>query len=381
VTSGVGDLALATPSRDGGHDAIKGFAFQFDASLLHILDNPTKRVELEGAQDIEVQNYHVQVKRRSRSFTLAQIAKAVQQMMRQFNEDPGARFALHCHFPDRSPGSVLRLSRVDLDSLLSQSGSLYGEDVKDWFIKSFQINFSSDYEAQFDSVLQRLKAELNARDDAEAICWHAVIHGHLRDLIIGQAPGSRWVSKRQIIDLVHDARTAVFEGSYAQFYGHDKYLKLMRGQYKMRTVNVPKRERLFIVECSAGDHAQDIFDLVARLRDRYFKGASPAPYVSFRGLADIVPLKRALWDNGLYFYDGHGYNSAEFSVGDIVTPPIGGFGIKILDVSRIGEVAPTARYAEVHDFFQGDRHPDPDRAARTRHVLIRNVADISKILR
>jgi hypothetical protein len=301
--------------------------------------------------------------------------------MRQFNEDQGARFALHCHFPDRSPGSVLRLSRGDLDSILSPSDSLYGEDVKDWFIKSFQINFSPDYEAQFASVLQRLKAVLHAKDDAEAICWHAVIHGHLRDVVIGQAPGSRSVSMRQIIDLVHDARTAVFEGSYAQFYGHDKYLKLMRGQYKMRTVNVPKRERLFIVECSAGDHTQDLVDLVTRLRERYFNGSSPAPYVSFRGAADIIALKRALWTTGLYFYDGHGYNSAEFSVSDIVTPPMGGFGIKILDGDLIGEVAPVARYAEVHDFFQGDCYPYPYASARARHVLIRNVTDINKILR
>ncbi|TWE16225.1 hypothetical protein [Kitasatospora atroaurantiaca] len=372
--------ASSGADRDGGYHAIKGYAFQFDASLLQILDNHTGSVEIEGAQDIGVRNFHIQVKNRSARFSLRSITNPVLQMMDQFSQNRDARFSLYCHFLDRAPGSVIMINRDELDSLLGEKSSLYEEDAKEMFTKSFQINFAPDYRTQFETVLSRLTKVLRARSESEATYWHAVIHGHLRDLIFSQPQGERRVNLQQLIDVVNDARSAVFEASYAQVYGHTKYLKLLRDQYKSRGVNVHNRQRLFVVECSVGTHLQDLVDVAARIRSRYYAGQSPAPYLCFRGVRDLVDVKRALWDADLKFDDGFNYGGAQFSVVDLVTPPSRGFGIKLVDFALLPEVTVLARYREVHDFYLTDPVSDPDRTARTQHVFIEQVADIQKIL-
>jgi hypothetical protein len=60
------DLARSPlPVDDGGHDAIKGFAYQFDKTLLEIIRSPRQRLQIEGAQDLSGEHYHMQIKNRS----------------------------------------------------------------------------------------------------------------------------------------------------------------------------------------------------------------------------------------------------------------------------------------------------------------------------
>jgi hypothetical protein len=52
--------------KDGGHHAIKGFAFQFDTSLLEIFRNPEREVQIEGTQDFGIANYSLLRRSRDR---------------------------------------------------------------------------------------------------------------------------------------------------------------------------------------------------------------------------------------------------------------------------------------------------------------------------
>ncbi|KJY42335.1 hypothetical protein VR46_23645, partial [Streptomyces sp. NRRL S-444] len=105
--------------RDGGYHAIKGFAYQFDASLLHIFDNPSTVAELEGKQDLSVERYHIQVKHRSEKFSLSAITSAVHLMFRQFQQDSSLQFILHCHFTDQQPGLERGLTQQELGKILA----------------------------------------------------------------------------------------------------------------------------------------------------------------------------------------------------------------------------------------------------------------------
>jgi len=95
--------------------------------------------------------------------------------MHQFAADQGARFALYRHFPDRSTGQTMRITREELESALGKLSSEYKDDAKDWFTKSFEVIFAPDFTSQFNIVLDHLKKALRARNEAEALCWHAVI--------------------------------------------------------------------------------------------------------------------------------------------------------------------------------------------------------------
>ncbi|MFI8092720.1 hypothetical protein ACIF9R_31090 [Streptomyces sp. NPDC086080] len=121
--------------------------------MLQVLTNPGVAVEIEGAQDIGVRTFHIQVKHRSTSYSLSRIAPAVRQMMSQFAADNTVRFALYGHFPDRTPGETLRISKEELETALGKSSDDYSNDIKDWFTKSFEVIFAPDFVSQFSSVL------------------------------------------------------------------------------------------------------------------------------------------------------------------------------------------------------------------------------------
>ncbi|MFI5796751.1 hypothetical protein [Streptomyces sp. NPDC051677] len=368
-------------SSDGGHHAIKGFAFQFDASLLQVLTNPGVAVEIEGAQDIGVHTFHIQVKHRSVPYSLSRIAPAVQQMVHQFSADNTARFALYGHFPDRTPGGTLRLSREELESALGEFSKDYSNDIKEWFTKSFEVIFAPDFVSQFSTVINHLKRALRARNEAEAFCWHAVIHGYLRDVILKRPPGERRITLRDLRDLVHQARAAVFEASYAQICGHEKYLRLLREQYKSATAHVPPRERLLIIECDDQTHPLDLVDVVVCLRRRYFAGESPAPYVSFRGPVELISLKHALWQQREHFHDGFDYGGADFSVQSLVSPPLPGHGIKLVDYPLLAQMVGQVKINEVHDFYLTDPSENQFRDARVRHVIVESPSDLCEVFK
>ncbi|MEU0444741.1 hypothetical protein [Streptomyces tendae] len=319
------------------------------------------------------------MKHRSASYAVSRIAPAVRQMMHQFAPDQAATFALYCYFPDRPAGQAIRLTRDELDAALGNLSDNYDGEIKDWFLKSFEVIFASDYITQFKVVIERLTRVLRARSESEALCWHAVIHGHLRDVILNKPPGERRVSIDDLRDLVHEARAAVFEASYAQVCGHNKYLKMLRDQYKSRTANVPIRERLFMIECDKSAHPLDLVEIVTYLRDRYRVGESPPPYVAFRGPVDLNRIKHALWRERVFFHDGFDYGGAEFSPSSIIDPPLPGYGVKLIDCQFLEQLAGCVTLQEVNDFYLDDPVKNPFPEARARHALIESHSDLKVI--
>jgi len=51
-----------TRQQNGGYYAIKGFTYQFDKSLLEVLANQSKQIEIEQIQDIGIEGFYIQVK-------------------------------------------------------------------------------------------------------------------------------------------------------------------------------------------------------------------------------------------------------------------------------------------------------------------------------
>jgi hypothetical protein len=150
-------------SDDGGYHAIRGFAFQFDATILELLAAPGDVVEVEGIQDIGIEDFHIQVKLRSQTFSLSKIAKAVKQLIAQFSENTDRRYRLYCHFVDQEPGTTLRLEAEQLDQILGESAEEYIDETKKLFLDRLEIRFAPDFMTQFSIVLEQLKSRYGSR--------------------------------------------------------------------------------------------------------------------------------------------------------------------------------------------------------------------------
>lgn len=55
---------MAVIREEGGSNAIKGFLFQFDKTILEVLENPNSVIRVEQSEDIEQEKYYIQVKNR-----------------------------------------------------------------------------------------------------------------------------------------------------------------------------------------------------------------------------------------------------------------------------------------------------------------------------
>ncbi|MBK3642969.1 hypothetical protein [Streptomyces sp. MBT33] len=366
--------------RDGGYHAIKGFAYQFDASLLKIFENPYAIVELEGKQDLSVENYHIQVKHRSEKFSISAITSAVQLMFRQFQRDNSSQFLLHCHFSDQPPGLERELHPEELARILADYSDSYEKSTVSKFAGACRVSFHENYHNQFEELLRIIRERLNARDDAEATYYHAILHGHLKDVILTNPIGSRRVALRSLRQAISSARTAIFESAYVEQCGYEKYLKAVRRRYTLRTVNIAA-ERIFSFQCDTATELDTLAEVVILLRDKYCPGpAYPPPYLTFRGDIDSLEIKKALWDAGARFNDGTGYHGGIFRLDELINPPSTDLNLKIVDGDHLTSLMDNVRIKEFHDFYVTESADTPRNVAGASHVFVRSFEDLLQVL-
>ncbi|MBZ6255190.1 hypothetical protein KVH22_06375 [Streptomyces olivaceus] len=377
------DLAGSPPPvDDGGHDAIKGFAYQFDKTLLEIFQSPRQRLEIEGAQDLSGEHYHMQIKNRSGKFYPSVIAKAVRRMFLQFMSNRDAAYILHCHFADQPPGTSRLLTLDELNGLFSGQFSEVEQDLKLQFSKSFCINFSEDYETQFKNVLQYIATGLGAKDSVEALSYHAILHAYLRNLVLTEPSGRRWVALNDLKKAVADARSAIFTSTYVLHCGYEKYLKMVRRQYLPRRVNVPNLERIFSFECTGDTRPEDIAEAVLTICERYrIAESSPTPYFTFRGEFDESSIKANLWEAGAYFNDGRGYHGGAFKMEILTDPPFGAARLKIVEQDKLLDLMAEVAIKEFHDFFLIEKLDSPVAVPRPHHVFLQSHGDLMEVFR
>jgi hypothetical protein len=370
------------PADDGGHDAIKGFAYQFDKTLLEIFQNPRQRLEIEGAQDLSSEHYHMQIKNRSGKFYPSVIRKAVRRMFLQFMSNRDSSYILHCHFADQLPGTSRLLTPDELNGLLSGQFNEVDHDLMLQFSKSFCSNFSEDYETQFKNVLRYITTDLGAKDPIEALSYHAILHAYLRNLVLTKSSGCRWVGLNDLKKAARDAQSAIFTSTYVVHCGYEKYLKMIRRQYLPRRVNVPNLERIFSFECTDETSPEEIVEAVLTIRDRYrIKESSPTPYFTFRGEFNESSIKANLWEAGAYFNDGRGYHGGAFKMEILTDPPFGAARLKIVEQEKLGDLMTQVAIKEFHDFFLTEKSDSPVVVPRPHHVFLQSHSDLIEVFR
>lgn len=290
----------------GGSNAIKGFLFQFDKTILEILDNPGEEVRVEQKEDVEREKYYIQVKNRETPYYPSKIRKATIQLLDLFLEDKQSKFCLYCHFKNRPP-EEWQPSVKEIKAILGQSHSNYSTKEIKAFSSHFVIQFSSNYKAGFNKVIKGLKKAFDLKSKELGVMYHAIIRSHLLDLAVKSLP-QRVISFSEIKDVVENVRSRVTMDGYQRLMAADKYEKVLKKMYFVHNrANIDNFERLFVIECVGKPTPTDVMQAITTISRRYFiKGKSPQPYILFRKLDDdvIKKVKRALVDKDFFFNDG-----------------------------------------------------------------------------
>jgi hypothetical protein len=370
-------LTMTEAVLDGGYYAIKGFNFQYDYTLLQILEqtDATNIVEIEQFEDYSDTNYIVQVKYKEKtSFSNSSIKRPICQLLEIFKEDK-RHPVLYCYFNNVGE-EERKLSLEDLNSIIGNCRVknrqyVFTEDLKKDFIAKFTLIFTAKYQDQFEALIEKIKSEFNCGED-EALVYYSQMYKYIERKVIDNPPenkANRVCFKEELLEIVQSARKVVFYSSYSEIMGKQRYYNFIYRKF-FREVNRNYHERFFIIELSDQYSLDELKKIAIKLKDRFFTKrivrsrttiTSPAPYILFHGVRseDLRDLKVELQAEGYSFRDGFSFENAEYFLGNLIEEcnPQNNIEIKFINkIDYLPEILNAInRVKKVYSFYTNEK--------------------------
>jgi len=370
---------------DGGYYAIKGFLYQFDKTLIEVLDNPDTTVRFENQQDVDYEDFVLQIKHReTQEFAPNKIRKAVLQLMALFVRDPAKKLCLYCHFKDKTPQDWIP-TLIDLDSLIGKNGKKrFSRQIRRQFIARFMVRFSEDYDSQFKKTLDLIRSSFSLPSIESAVIHHCIFQSRLMKLSLGPK-SNRKVRFEELKGYLDDAEVRIFEVAYSKYVNEEKYVKLMKKMFfTLATPNIENFERLFLVECDPIVGLSDLIKIAAQLSKRFYRrGKSPQPFIVFRKLSGprVAELKRMLLDGGIHFFDGTHFDGDRFRLEELAVKPLTNreYTLKVVQEENLTKVVERIHMKEVFQFYLGDPI-QIDGHREHRRIQVKKTAQILRMI-
>jgi len=342
---------------EGGYYAIKGLLYQFDKTLIEVISNPEAEIAFENLQDIDYDNYVLQVKHKeTQKYAAYKIRKPVEGLLELFMQDPTKKLCLYCYFNNTKPRDW-HLTLDEIDSILSTSvRNHYKQSFRNQFIRSFFIRFSEDYQKQFEKTINLIRNSFSLRNDAEAALYHAIFRSKLLDRSVKPRPQRR-IHFQELGNFLEDAEITIFQSSYSKYLTTEKYTKLIKRRYfTFSAPNIENFERLFLIDCDQTFSRVDMVEIASRLARKYFrKDKSPQPFLAIRNAETTViqQVKRDLFDKGVLFFDGTHFNGDRFRLEDLVAKNMNNpaYSLKIVPESELSRFVKSINLQEIYQFF------------------------------
>ncbi|MCA2503986.1 hypothetical protein [Staphylococcus xylosus] len=300
--------------KDGGYYAVKGFIYQFDITMMEILKNKDKNIFVEYNQDLNYEDYVIQVKHKeTQDFSFGKLKDAIVQLF-LLSLEKEKQFKLYCHFKNKKMGTKETLSKKQLELWLEND---YPDEEKDNFLENFEIVFWNDYQSNFNELLGLLKKEFSL-DNTTPIYFHAILHNEIQKLALKNKE-ERNINFDTLNQLIEDSTKTIFSEGHRKYLKKEKYMKLVYDNvFKINTAHVKPYERVFIIDCKNPydlGYRHIYLDTISKIKGKYYNNIDKkAPFIILRGLSkeNINLLKQDLIDYEIQINDGTCFNGDKF---------------------------------------------------------------------
>lgn len=307
---------------DGGHHAIKGFAYQFDKSILEILNNPSAEVVMEHVQDLQVNSTYVQIKHLDASnYYPSNITRAVisilQDAWQQRELTPDASYILYCYFKDKVEGEVLTFTPQEFKTFLPEATPKYEDAFRDNFANSFKVIFGPNYNDQYMQTLNVIGDKFLLQLDVEKEACYAILYAGLLETALKDNPVDRKLTFAGLSNMYANAESAIYLAHLRNATEKDAYLKQVKKDFfTPNKSRLDAHDKLFILESKQMNEVQ-ISTVISAVVAKYYRdGKSHAPHIVLR---NIDPDKRKqvkllLKRAKVKFIDGTQFQDDEFDL-------------------------------------------------------------------
>jgi len=230
-------------SKDGGYYAIKGFAYQIDKTILEILNasDENKSINIEQIQDIDSEDFVIQVKyKETAKLTPSRVNGPISQLIEEFREDNTKKYTLFAYFKDLNGyesevNEDKHISKETLDKLLGNLKDNFTEQERIDFVNNFYLDFSPEFQVQFNDVILKLKEQsFIGNTDEETIFFYANISDYLYKLVTNSQSTkiqNRTCTQREIFNYLKNRKNLIFNSSFREYQGDQKYFTFIKKQH------------------------------------------------------------------------------------------------------------------------------------------------------
>ncbi len=311
---------------------IKGYYYQFDTSILKLLDLPadTDSITVEGIEDIDIntatENSTIQCKYLSKPTFINSAVRDPIILMLDHYLNPlkliNINYVLYAHFENETPGNEPVIDLVKLKAILTFSEKKVVKhyeiekgitDIQlNAFLAQFKFIFGVEFDTQQKNVIDRFKRKFNCSEfEADTLYYNNALR-IIIDKSIKKATSERLITRAEFISVI-DCKKKLFNEWFIKLRSKKEYLKLIAQTLKATRVLEPSRVKMILLGknlLEADNSEMPLSILFEGLINRYYKlnhslrDAKPLVVVLDCDKTELVNVKRNLIDFDLIFNDG-----------------------------------------------------------------------------
>ena len=400
-------------------DTIRGYFYQFDLSVLSVLqlNTPDDSVEIECTEDIDIRTATEVTATQCKYYAKTEynhsvIKDAVKHMLSHFKEHlagtkPKVFYSIYGHYASGQEkldgGLDIEFLKNNFLTYTEGKGTakithyhhselgLSNDDLLE-FLNRLTINVrATEFEEQYQQVIRLLQVNFGGTLFASEYFYYNSALALIRALSIKAAPVDRTITKKEFLAKINTS-SILFNEWFIQKKGKKAHLAALREEY-FTELNVSPHERFFLVETDSDSYARsDLKDLFFELSKKWAqvsrRSPSPfCPYVYVHGVPpdELLELKKELRTEGFKLIDGHDFQGADFSHQSIMQKATHENGIKIKVLNTLSNVEDTldaiGKTRCIYQFHLGSGYFDYHKPA-VRHVKfqVERLSDIKSII-
>ena len=343
------DPVVGLPEFDEARSAsatIKGYLFQFDATIRAILDcSDSTPIRVEGVEDFDVVangwTQCVQCKYYEGTELSKQVLReVVVPMLRRLKkvappERPRWQFSLYGHFKNKPAQDVTQLSEGQILEALQtyklvkgkprQTVNVAEDEGFDMgliseFAGKFKVFSVSDFETHRSLVVNQLQATLDASESAVREIHYPAALYHVASVAARRSAQDRVSTRLELLSASRPTPAAV-NSLLLHAFGERRYCSAMRRRH-FAALNREPVHYVFVICYQAGGIIGDLVDALKAIANNYNRAKSKrtpenekrVPIVLLAGMTESVVLevKRNLVSRNIPFNDGFQFHGAIF---------------------------------------------------------------------
>lgn len=396
-------------------DTIRGYFYQFDLSILSILQLASldDSVEIECVEDVDIRTATdvtaMQCKYYAKTeYNHSVIKDAVKHMLSHFKETmlgtkPLVRYSIKGHYAsgqEKLDGGIdvsflkknfLTYTKENVSYCHHDDLGLSDSDLAE-FLKRLTIDVrAKEFDEQVREVVSHLRSNFGGTLFAAEFFYYNNALAIIRELSIKPAAVDRTITKKEFLRRV-DTSSILFNEWFVEKKGKKTYLAALRKEY-FADLNISPFERFFLVEIDTKSYVRaDLKDLLFEISRKWSKLSARepipfCPYVYIHGMLDgeLMALKRELTVEGLKLIDGYDFHGADFNCQSITQQATHGNGIRIKVLNTLAQLEHTvdsiAKTRRVYQFQLGSSYFIYDKPA-VQHIKIQieRLVDVKSII-